>query len=51
MNSDLHSSDHLAAIAIQFHMNTGHPSLCHCTDSHSLHWPESSFYLVETEQW
>ena len=50
MNSDLHSSDHPALVAIQLHMNTGHPSLCPCTALHSPHWPESSFYLVETGQ-
>lgn len=51
MNSDLHSSDRPAVTAIQFHMNTGHPTVCHCTAPHSPRWPESSFYLVETRQW
>lgn len=45
MNSDVHSSDHLALVTSQFHMNTGHPSLCPSTALHSPHWPESSFYL------
>lgn len=51
MNSDLHSSNHPAVIAIRFHMNTGHPRLCPCTAPHSPRWPESSFSLVETGQW